>query len=365
MRTINEACLEISARTRQGPGHIAPDYEASLEQIAAASRKHSNGGWFQRIPVVAGAVLGTLIAAVSFRPEPASHTGYLEKIAGSVPPAAADFHLEDSKVHITLPKTFRFRALASTGFQPEVPAVHVQVPKAAKAFALAASGFQPEQPAVQPRVPKTSQARILIATAPLEEPEVHVHLPGTAQTRTLAASSFHLEEPIVHVRIPAPSRAGTQVASLADGPQLGTATFGRLGFAEAWSRKDQFCLALAIYFEARSEPQSGQLAVARVILNREKSARYPDTICGVVFQGRHRRNSCQFSFACDRYSDTPRNPAAWRLSNRLAVLALRTSAPVQKVTTATHYHADYVSPRWSRSMTRLVKIGRHIFYRGT
>ena len=105
--------------------------------------------------------------------------------------------------------------------------------------------------------------------------------------------------------------------------------------------------------------------MARVILNRVKSARYPDSICGVVFQGSHRRNSCQFSFACDGQSDTPKNLPVWKRSDRLAALALRTSAPLKQVAAATHYHADYVSPRWSKKMEKLAKIGRHIFYSGT
>ena len=66
---------------------------------------------------------------------------------------------------------------------------------------------------------------------------------------------------------------------------------------------EENCMARAIYFEARSESELGQLAVARVILNRTKDAAYPKTICGVVYQGSNRRNSCQFSFACDGLPD--------------------------------------------------------------
>ena len=66
---------------------------------------------------------------------------------------------------------------------------------------------------------------------------------------------------------------------------------------------EENCMARAIYFEARSESELGQLAVARVILNRTKDPDYPKTICGVVYQGSNRRNSCQFSFACDGLPD--------------------------------------------------------------
>ena len=117
----------------------------------------------------------------------------------------------------------------------------------------------------------------------------------------------------------------------------------------------QSCLATAIYFEARSESQLGQLAVATVILNRARAANYPSSICGVVYQGASRLNACQFSFACDGQSDLPPNGRAWETAVAVADLALA-------VAEATHYHADYVDPSWSRSLHRLTKIGHHIFY---
>jgi len=125
------------------------------------------------------------------------------------------------------------------------------------------------------------------------------------------------------------------------------------------------CLARAIYFEARSEPEAGQIAVANVILNRVKSKRYPNTICGVVYEGAHRLNSCQFSFACDGKQDSPRGPKEWAKAKKLASRALAGEAYVRVLSTATNYHADYVNPRWSGTMKRLIKIGRHIFYNGT
>ncbi len=125
------------------------------------------------------------------------------------------------------------------------------------------------------------------------------------------------------------------------------------------------CLARAIYFEARSEPEAGQIAVANVILNRVKSKRYPNTICEVVYDGADRFNSCQFSFACDGKHDSPRGQKEWAKAKKLAARALAGDAYVRVVSTATHYHADYVNPSWSGAMKRLIKIGRHIFYHGT
>lgn len=126
---------------------------------------------------------------------------------------------------------------------------------------------------------------------------------------------------------------------------------------------EENCLARAVYFEARSESEMGQMAVAKVIINRTKQPNYPKTICGVVYQGTHRRNSCQFSFACDGLADEVRQPAAWAQSKRVAQRAMN-GEKLPGLSSATNYHADYVKPKWSKSLKRLVKIGRHIFYAG-
>lgn len=127
---------------------------------------------------------------------------------------------------------------------------------------------------------------------------------------------------------------------------------------------EENCLARAVYFEARSESELGQLAVAKVILNRTRDPNYPKTICGVVYQGSDRRNSCQFSFACDGVADDVRQPAAWANAKRIAQRALAGSKNMNVMSTATNYHADYVKPKWAKSMKRLIKIGHHIFYEG-
>ncbi|NNE24930.1 MAG: cell wall hydrolase [Rhizobiales bacterium] len=125
---------------------------------------------------------------------------------------------------------------------------------------------------------------------------------------------------------------------------------------------EKSCLSRAIYFEARSESELGQLAVARVILNRVKDRNYPNSICGVVYQGASRKNACQFSFACDGNTDTPKAGKPWNQARRIASRALNGGSDVRVISTATHYHADYVQPKWSNTMHRLIKIGRHIFY---
>jgi spore germination cell wall hydrolase CwlJ-like protein len=125
---------------------------------------------------------------------------------------------------------------------------------------------------------------------------------------------------------------------------------------------EENCLARAVYFEARSESELGQLAVAKVILNRVKDPEYPKSICGVVYQGSGRRNSCQFSFACDGLPDDVRSASSWANAKRIAQMAMSGDAKVAAVGSATNYHADYVNPKWAKSMKRLIKIGRHVFY---
>jgi spore germination cell wall hydrolase CwlJ-like protein len=128
---------------------------------------------------------------------------------------------------------------------------------------------------------------------------------------------------------------------------------------------EENCLARAVYFEARSESALGQMAVAKVILNRVKAPGYPKSICGVVYQGSHRRNSCQFSFACDGQADDVRQPEAWAQSKHIAKRAIDgDKAVAAKMQGALFYHADYVKPKWARSMRKVMKVGRHIFYAG-
>ncbi len=127
---------------------------------------------------------------------------------------------------------------------------------------------------------------------------------------------------------------------------------------------EENCLARAVYFEARSESELGQLAVAKVVLNRTHADGFPKSICGVVYQGSGNRNSCQFSFACDGLPDDVKQPAAWARSKAIAKRAIAGDAQMSKLmgSDAVNYHADYVKPKWSKTMRRLVKIGRHIFY---
>lgn len=127
--------------------------------------------------------------------------------------------------------------------------------------------------------------------------------------------------------------------------------------------RERRCLAEAIYFEARGESEQGQAAVAQVVLNRVASGLYPATICGVVYQNRHRFRACQFSFACDGRSLRVSEPSAWRTAVRIAGEVTNGRIYVSDVGSSTHYHADYVLPRWAGRLERMDVIGHHIFYK--
>ena len=121
--------------------------------------------------------------------------------------------------------------------------------------------------------------------------------------------------------------------------------------------EQQNCLATAVYFESMGEALEGQLAVARVVINRTASGRYPTTMCAVVKQ------KAQFSFV--RAGRFPRiDPAcvAWRKAQAIARIAVA-NASASLPADVLWYHADYVAPSWGRRLTRVEKIGAHIFYR--
>ena len=133
--------------------------------------------------------------------------------------------------------------------------------------------------------------------------------------------------------------------------------------SEADALTAESCLAKAIYYEAGFEPVDGQQAVAQVIVNRVNDSAYPDTVCGVVYQGSGRTTGCQFSFTCDG-SERRRPPTKSQLSaaRSLAHETLSGFTP-DEVGEATHYHADYVDPYWAPSLVEVKAIGHHVFYR--
>ncbi|MEO7220948.1 MAG: cell wall hydrolase, partial [Devosia sp.] len=128
------------------------------------------------------------------------------------------------------------------------------------------------------------------------------------------------------------------------------------------SEKEFWCMATAIYFEARSESYRGQIAVGQVVMNRMAHKIYPKTICNVVFQNQHMRNACQFSFACDGIPERVTEPKAWAQAEEIAKGVINGTMYETAVGASTHYHATYVYPHWAPKLKKNTKIGRHIFY---
>lgn len=151
-------------------------------------------------------------------------------------------------------------------------------------------------------------------------------------------------------------------------------------------KAEQYCLALNIYREAGNQSVAGMIAVARVVLNRVNDRRFPETVCEVVYQGpvyeswktrgkavpdsereyHPVKHKCQFSWYCDGRADEPVNPRdniKWQLANDIAYNILAYNEWNGMIEGATHYHADYVTPSWSRKLQLIAKIDDHIFYR--
>ena len=129
------------------------------------------------------------------------------------------------------------------------------------------------------------------------------------------------------------------------------------------------CMSKNIYFEASTESTAGKIAVGQVVLNRKDSISFPNTVCDVVYEGKHYksgfpvRDRCQFSWYCDGKHDRPFRGKLWENSVELAKFLLETDDLVDITDGATFYHADYISaPRWTTTKIKTVTIDRHIFY---
>jgi len=135
------------------------------------------------------------------------------------------------------------------------------------------------------------------------------------------------------------------------------------------------CLALNIYYEARGSNLADKAGVADVVLNRVNDNRYPDTICGVVQQGKQKpswkdpnrmvmvRNMCQFSWYCDGKKDDPQDEDRWNEAKLISYNMLEFGKFRGIAEGATHYHATYVNPSWATSLQQVGRLGSHIYYR--
>ena len=126
-------------------------------------------------------------------------------------------------------------------------------------------------------------------------------------------------------------------------------------------RRALLCLTQAVYYEAGFEPLEGRRAVAQVVLNRLRHPAFPKSVCGVIYQGAG-TGTCQFTFVCDGSLYRPPALGAWHEAEDIARAALGGYVE-RSVGEATHYHADYVAPRWAPLLAKVAQIGQHIFYR--
>lgn len=202
------------------------------------------------------------------------------------------------------------------------------------AGALLVPAREPAAAAVTVMIPKAQAAALVQATS------------GTAATDMRAVGE---DARLINATLP-----------FANSPLKSAQRFVLSGGAED-QRRALLCLTQAVYYEAGFEPLEGRRAVAQVVLNRMRHPAFPKSICGVVYQGAGSR-TCQFTFVCD--GALYRRPAAdaWREAEKVARAAL--SGYVEtSVGEATHYHADYVAPRWAPMLAKVAAIGQHIFYR--
>jgi len=127
------------------------------------------------------------------------------------------------------------------------------------------------------------------------------------------------------------------------------------------SSSEQSCMARTLYFEARTQGREGMVAVGWVILNRMHDKEFPDTVCGVVKQGKQ-RPGCQFSIWCDGKPETPKNDDDWALAQTVATQML-SNPPADPTSGAMYYHTVDRVPAWAAEHTGTARIGRHVYYR--
>ena len=207
----------------------------------------------------------------------------------------------------------------------------------------------------------------LISMPPLETPEPTLK-PASLTTLTPDAPRAVETAPAPAAAPPFPSLAAVPLPRPSpereDGPHVPTpAELLGLDVNAKERAKAERCLANAVYFESRSEPVRGQMAVAQVVMNRVFSPFYPKDVCSVVYQNASRRLACQFTFACDGKSKAIHDRGSWARAVRIAKQTLDGKLWVPEVAKSTHYHAMYVRPNWIHEMRRYFKTGLHLFYR--
>lgn len=149
---------------------------------------------------------------------------------------------------------------------------------------------------------------------------------------------------------------------LASGPNPAAAPFS-LGKSDSTARARALdCLTSAVYYEAGTQSDDGERAVAQVVLNRVRHPAFPSSVCGVVYQGSTRATGAQFTFTNDGSLRRQPDAAGWARAKRISEAALN-GAVFAPVGLATHYHANYVLPYWASTLAKNAVVGAHLFYR--
>jgi spore germination cell wall hydrolase CwlJ-like protein len=203
---------------------------------------------------------------------------------------------------------------------PDLPTMSVRAPRSMIADRAVTSPALVKAPPAM--VLASASPDDLISMPPLETPEP---MPKSASLTTLTPDASRAVDsaPLPSTISPFPSLAAVPLPRPSpereDGPHVPTpAELLGLDINAKERAKAERCLANAVYFESRSEPVRGQIAVAQVVMNRVFSGYYPGDVCGVVYQNAHRHLACQFTFACDGVPDVVTEPDAWLRAKRIA-----------------------------------------------
>lgn len=166
---------------------------------------------------------------------------------------------------------------------------------------------------------------------------------------------------VIRKLAPAQAVAVNQAIPVTASPNPAARPFALIGNAAARAQALQ-CLSSAVYYEAGSQDDDGERAVAQVVLNRVRHPAFPGSVCGVVYQGSTRATGCQFTFTCNGSLERRPDAEGWKRAQRIASAALA-GAVYAPVGWATHYHANYVVPYWASTLAKSAIVGAHIFYR--
>ena len=233
----------------------------------------------------------------------------------------------------------------ATGFdavRARLAALRLPDPSSLLQSHLAATGLLSAEPTPEAAAADDVDRRISVAAI---DPAI-----GSSALDAISTVDQSVPMPVIASEQLAYGRANTPVTDLTE-PE------------SQYAEKELWCLATAVYFEARGEAYRGQVAVAQVVMNRVAHRLYPDTICGVVFQNQQKRNACQFSFACDGRPETITDQKSWTQAQEIARGVTSGELYLTEVANSTHYHATYVYPHWAPRLKKMTKIGLHVFYR--